>query len=1019
MSSSVLSMGKKKKRSPETCFGTRELEAFVANRETLDCVIADEDSRDDFLASLVGGLQRGGWAAAAPPSLRLGLLQLLESRGTYLLRDAPLRTLRILYELLRDVAAAPATARPPAAAALRAACDRALTAVVAGLDLPARDARLARMHVQMLYRRAADAQRDPRMPSAAWRAQREAAADCLRELELAFPGLLLSGAGDLLVLWRRERGRALGPACCQLAVTVLSHGAGRYVEQRLGPELDGCYPAAQAYLLCRTGPLPAPFDPPLTPLPSPTCVADLRGGAPGADSSQSSCAALSAAADAETPSSAVRTPQALPSLTRTDSATSSLQALDRDAYPSSTAVQLLGSSAGLLRFRVPESCRVPAVAPVAPASPFCWSVPPAPAGSAGRGYLNCEVLLAPNAQQELHAACLAFLAALPLLPADRVAGVGAQLPPLLRAAALSGGEAGEAQLRAAMGSLLCCARFDVVAAALEVHDAAPEVLGGAAAGAAALRCVNDPTLSCELRALCATWVLRAHHRAGAGASAGGQTLLQRSWRHLLPLPADDATLLVVKAKALAACLASGAGDPWACAQVLSAWDGLWRPAPAPRELRAAALLLRTLWSAADSGRRVPELRACMVALLLQIMATRPQYTPAVLSFLSSCPCPLLVRAALRSADALFASVAELGELPALELRLGAVEEASTWQRLASPAAGLAQQLGGALYVRSKSWAAGLQRSFGAARASLLGTRGDEEGPLARSSSARYDRDSAHHRGSFHRCSSQSDLTPGAVAPPPRFRFGAGPPASAPLSASVAAGSGAAGAAAPEVAAVVEAAAELLRARAARRGAAVPSLPRPSGWRLACWPDAEAWLASPGLWDGLAACLAARDPLLCRGVMLCVARCHAVVPRGTLALLASYARQYSAPLAGQDLSDHEVGGVLLAICKAAALAHLPVAARPASPDEDGEQPGGGQLRAGPGWTRGQEAVADGAQAVLDAVSERFPDLKVRHSAHVLSSLLGDEAAWQGGDAGARCAALGALLADHLADGCSLA
>jgi hypothetical protein len=45
--------------------------------------------------------------------------------------------------------------------------------------------------------------------------------------------------------------------------------------------------------------------------------------------------------------------------------------------------------------------------------------------------------------------------------------------------------------------------------------------------------------------------------------------------------------------------------------------------------------------------------------------------------------------------------------------------------------------------------------------------------------------------------------------------------------------------------------------------------------------------------------------------------------------------------------------------------------------------------------------------------------VRHSAHVLSSLLGDEAAWQGGDAGARCAALCALLADHLADGCGLA
>ncbi len=104
-----------------------------------------------------------------------------------------------------------------------------------------------------------------------------------------------------------------------------------------------------------------------------------------------------------------------------------------------------------------------------------------------------------------------------------------------------------------------------------------------------------------------------------------------------------------------------------------AWDGFWQAAPSDQQLRLATYALRMLGSAAmsyaaaspavvESARRrdapsaaalAPALaskpawphyvRACLVSACLQLLATRPQYLPAVEAFLAHCSasCPEL------------------------------------------------------------------------------------------------------------------------------------------------------------------------------------------------------------------------------------------------------------------------------------------------------------------------------------------------------------------------------------------
>lgn len=125
-----------------------------------------------------------------------------------------------------------------------------------------------------------------------------------------------------------------------------------------------------------------------------------------------------------------------------------------------------------------------------------------------------------------------------------------------------------------------------------------------------------------------------------------------------------------------------------CPLVFS-WDGFWQARPSNQQLRLAAYALRMLAGAAAAyaalpAEQVPRLRrcacmsgtvqgfgvarqaatphfvrACLVSSAMQLLATRPQYLPAVQNFLAcrSSQCRALHAAMLRATDSLFSAAA--------------------------------------------------------------------------------------------------------------------------------------------------------------------------------------------------------------------------------------------------------------------------------------------------------------------------------------------------------------------------
>lgn len=66
--------------------------------------------------------------------------------------DAPTDLLRQLYEIVRDRAAVPARDSPATAARMQQAALHTLTHLLVKLDMPQRDARLVKVHVETLFR---------------------------------------------------------------------------------------------------------------------------------------------------------------------------------------------------------------------------------------------------------------------------------------------------------------------------------------------------------------------------------------------------------------------------------------------------------------------------------------------------------------------------------------------------------------------------------------------------------------------------------------------------------------------------------------------------------------------------------------------------------------------------------------------------------------------------------------------------------------------------------------------------
>jgi hypothetical protein len=146
---------------------------------------------------------------------------------------------RHVYEILRDHLGLPTRDGAKIAGQLRDASLRSLTAVLIALDLPRKDPRLTKFHVELLYRLLLN--RNSGTPPVAGTAVQDAlqdrrflAVECLKMLENAYPTLLSTDASSFVALAVNEAVKNPTPGFIftQLASSVVSHLAAIYLHQQ-------------------------------------------------------------------------------------------------------------------------------------------------------------------------------------------------------------------------------------------------------------------------------------------------------------------------------------------------------------------------------------------------------------------------------------------------------------------------------------------------------------------------------------------------------------------------------------------------------------------------------------------------------------------------------------------------------------------------------------------------------------------------------------------------------------------
>lgn len=1011
----------------------------------------------DVLRQLQTGLSPGGALACEPLSLRLAAIGLLEQHAVALCSEAPQDSVRGIYEAVRDRTAQPALDGPEGAARAQLAALQTLTRLLVACEMQQRDARLVKVHVELLFR---ILERSGPYAAASPELCR-CAAVCLRRMEEGAPTLLLSGAKQLLDLARAETSGA-AEAYAMLAARVLSHGAARCLEARVqledssaaaaathtashphdahhrtqlprpppvpeGRELSG-YEVEQAFSVLSsidvgalsvgaggshagvTIPVTAPHtvSPAGTLEAAATAFASVASGrtesrgasshsqrseqehegccspdAPGSPRGVGSLAASTAASTMVCSSSGGGTAH------HGDASAPTASVLPAPSLSSTGSSHLDGSAAtpllvtvghGLRHFRVPQHLHWPdALGPRALA-----------------------VYVTPAAHQDLRKAAVELMAAVERMSVEGVACLVAALPPILHLAELP-----PMQLQDALDGWLHSGRTLLLQAVLKLH---PQLPPGFEAWKqrlcdTLLLMVNGPHPA-EQRIIAITWALVQHH---AQMHSRQPSLFAGAWRQLLPRNDDPAQLLSLKIKALSACLAVGIGRAEEICPLIFAWDGFWQAAPTDQQQRLASYALRMLGSAAVSYAALPRdavdrcrrcaamsetvsgfkaasrpaatphyVKACLFSACLQLLATRPQYLPAVEGFVAICgsgSCRSLQANLLNAFDALFSAAASAGQFTSLA---------------PPPRAGLA-------ISRHRSAHARLQHSSSEDSPGSPHSGGSGSGLSA---VLRRMKTSLSLR--FTSPGQTPDVSPAELSQSLQTAAEQGP-ASGPL---------------PSIA---EGPIAL--------GAPVPQPPAP----LASWDEAEAWLWDARTWSALGAAMLQHDPLAYRPLLLRLSQSGtSVLPMGALRLLAAYASQYQGECPGHQLSSKEAGQCVLAICQAAAMTHLLIGPAGGSASQQAQQAqqqlaaadgsrtgrsgGRGRTRARaaasddhsvrgaspcstntggsstPQWTQQQEAIALAMQAVLSALTSHFPVDSVRRRAQSFLDLLNNPSAW---------------------------
>ncbi|GAB4816285.1 hypothetical protein N2152v2_003331 [Parachlorella kessleri] len=790
--------GRRKSKKRQLVLNWPSWQKLFSDDSALPVLLSKGYKEEDVLEQFIVAFQQGGSFLTHGTAARQQALGFLKRHGVAMCRGATVDAIRKLYEVVSEQSARPADDGIHGAGRLQVLALDALTVLLVGLHAHENDPRIFKVHVQRLYKDLDPRTAPPQLAGASsgnvssftgssggsfTGAQhqhaatevhhRVAASDCLRYIELAFPGMLLAGGGRLLDLSLAEAESAT-PAATQLVIAVLSHGAGRYLAQQaaaaaavasIAPEpalglpghlqvvapnqrsgaggsssqragssrgegsSSGNRSSCASHLAPSTQPSvagrsvlsnligqavftadgysddghdgPTPFRP-VFPLPageaasssskgllpaggliggshaspaspsgvvSPASRVTGSGGTSGCSSNSlpvgaaaaaTAAAPRAAAAAAPAPRTAgVATGPASPAVAAQPgvsgsggAAFASLLSAGLSAVPERAMageVQLLSKSAtGLRHFYVPEYYK----------------------GSDPPGLEGCQLVLTPEGKQRLQQAVPHFLRLLPRVVPEDLPQTCSLLAPLLRVA-----ECSPDDIKLLLEKHLRSNNLSLLQAVLMLLDEVPSVYQPWQDSLVdQLVRILVGRSAPEQRAAALGWLLRRHHQQRY---AKEPSLFEVNWRAALPAAHDDVLLITLKVKTLTACIASGIGDAWEVAEALNAWEGFWAPSPSPQQLRAAAYVLRMLCYAecptppsSGGGTAVgggecagclgncneARLKAIVVAVVVQMAATRPHYLPAVESFMLHCG-PEVRAVILAALNVLFAAAA--------------------------------------------------------------------------------------------------------------------------------------------------------------------------------------------------------------------------------------------------------------------------------------------------------------------------------------------------------------------------
>jgi len=629
--------------------------------------------RRDSLISQIGASLRNGLLSTREASVRFRLLNMLDKNWESLCEDVESNRVRMLYETIRDHTSNPKVDSAQTLVDLNTAALVTLTNMMIQLNMPHRDPRMVKFHVEKLNRiltkevslsslggnfNKAIARNDDfskTMNSC------RVAIKCLAMLETAFPTVLSPLAVDLLSEAEKPDMMCLrGFPMTIIASQVLSNLASEYLRQKSFQEETYC-----AEPSCDTSDIE-------------DIVSDADVYRPESEADVADSKDVSSRVEKVGETEYGGLDQVLDSKFRHKTLDKSLKEIDswvggQAASPRETISGGLGRSTvsfetlnaqsgsaassvcqGSTRVReggsengksgsntwtassTPRSGTFMSI-PILKESPVARCTIPEHFRTGSGNFTDVSLEMTSFAERKFQEAISHVLKCVKRMDSASIAEVSKYLGPIFQVSRFPPN-----MLWPLMDELIRQGSTPVLEFVLETHDAMPELFEGwrPCLLEKILYRSNDQTYSVNHRQTCLRWIIRQH---AMQCYNGGELLLADCWVQLSPRDEEPLQIVSLKVKSIASCLSSGIGDIGRICDAVCLCQAYVDPKTrrsSAKHLNSFSYALRLILSAADrmeeTGANSVRAKACLIRSIIQAVVLRPSLVPAVNDFLESC-----------------------------------------------------------------------------------------------------------------------------------------------------------------------------------------------------------------------------------------------------------------------------------------------------------------------------------------------------------------------------------------------